>query len=109
MSLPYVKLVVIFKIYIVNVLIILACKSNEKEGIMIFDPLGRPTVRAGSDHYFRTCFRRKSVITFQSIAKQNKRRLKIMIANGGTVGLDEGIIDDTCLVLFYNNPSWEKH
>ena len=50
------------------------------------------------DHYFRTCFC-PSVLTFQNIAKQNKHRMKIMIATGGIVGLAEGIIDDTCLVL----------
>ena len=26
--------------------------------------------------------------------------MKLMIATGGTVGLDEGIIDDTCFVFF---------
>ena len=41
---------------------------------------------------------RQSVLMFQNIAKQNKRRLKIMITTVGTVGLTEGIIDDTCLV-----------
>ena len=55
----------------------------------IFDPLGRPTGPAGSDHYFHTYFR-TSVHTVQNIAKQNKHRVKIMIT---TVGLAEGIID----------------
>ena len=37
------------------------------------DPLGRPTVPAGSDHCFRTHVSvRTSVYTFQNIAKQNK-------------------------------------
>ena len=39
--------------------------------------------------------------TFQNIAKQSKRRLKIIITNGGKfVGLTKEIIDDTCLVFF---------
>ena len=66
------------------------------------DLLDRPTVPAGSDHYFPTCFRlyiRTSVPTFQNIAKQNNLREKIMIAASGTVGLAEWIIDDACLVV----------
>ena len=53
------------------------------------DPLGRPTVPDGSDH--RTCFC-TSVPTFQNIAIHNKRRVKITIVTGGTVGLAERII-----------------
>ena len=45
---------------------------------------------------------RTSVPTFQNIANYNKRRLKIMITTGGTVGLAEGIIDDTCLVVIHS-------
>ena len=65
-----------------------------------FDPRGRPTVPAGSDHYFRTCcpYIRHYVAyvpTFQNLAKQNKVQTKIVIATGGTVGLAEWIIDDT--------------
>ena len=44
---------------------------------------------------------RPSVLTFQNIAKQNKCRVKIMIATSGTLGLAEGIIDDTCLVSIF--------
>ena len=62
-----------------------------------FDPLGQATGPVGSDHYFRTDFR--PYVTFQNLAKQNKCRVKIMITIGGTVGLAEGIIDDTCLVF----------
>ena len=60
----------------------------------IFDPRGRPTVMAGSDHYFRTCclYVRPSVPTFQNLAKQNKVQAKIVISTGGTVGLAEWII-----------------
>ena len=35
---------------------------------------------------------------FSKYLKQKKRRVKIMITTGGTMGLAEGIIDDTCLV-----------
>ena len=61
-------------------------------GTLSIDPLGRPTVQAGSDHYFRTCFP-----LFKR--SQNKRCLKIMIVSGGTVGLAKGIIDVTWLVM----------
>ena len=56
---------------------------------------------AGSDHDFRTCFR-PSVVRIS----QNKSRLKILIATGGTMSLTEGIIDDTCLVsdMFSRGP-----
>ena len=59
-----------------------------------FDPLGRPTVTAGSDHYFRTyCpFVRPH---FSNLTKQQKK----MVATNETVGLAERIIDDTCLVI----------
>ena len=64
-----------------------------------FDPLGRPTVTAGShDHCFRTCC--PSVPIFQNLAKQNKFQVRRVIANGGTVGLAEWIIEDTSLVMF---------
>ena len=42
--------------------------------------------------------------TFQNIAKQNKRCMKIMLNTGGTVGLAEWIIDDTdssCYHFFF--------
>ena len=58
------------------------------------DPLGCPTVPAGSDHCFHTYFR-PSVPTFQNIAKQTS------LENNDrywTLGLVEEIIDDTCLV-----------
>ena len=66
------------------------------------DPLGRPTDPALSDHRFLSVrpYVRKAVPTFQTIAKQNKHRVvKIMITNVGTVGLTEGIIDNTYLVF----------
>ena len=55
---------------------------------------------AGSDHYFRTDFRPYVRSHFsKTIAKQNKRWVKIMITTVESVGLAEWIIDDTCLVL----------
>ena len=63
----------------------------------IFDPLGRPTVPARSDHYF--CTLSPSVRPhFSKYQKTKQTSLKIIIATGGTVGLAEGIIDDICLV-----------
>ena len=64
------------------------------------DPLGRPTVPAGSDHCFHTCCPsvRTSVPTFQNLAKQKKYQVKTMFTTGKTIDLAEWIIDDTCLV-----------
>ena len=67
------------------------------------DSLGRPTVPAGRDHYFRPRFRLYVRPHYQNIAKQNKRLLKIIITSTGTVGLAVGIIDYICLVLFCCN------
>ena len=60
------------------------------------DPRGRPTVTAGSDHYFRTCCLsvRPSPL-FKNHAKQNNFEARIVIATGGTVSLAEWIIDGT--------------
>ena len=65
------------------------------------DPRGRPTVTAGSDHYFRTCclYIRPSVPTFQNLAKQNVQA-RIVIATGGTVDLAGWIIDDKHVLFF---------
>ena len=64
--------------------------------IQYFDPLGRPTIPAGSDNYFCTC---PSVRPhFANLAKQKQQ--KIIVTAGETVGLAEWIIDDTCLVFF---------
>ena len=57
------------------------------------DPRGRPTVTAGSDHYFCT-FCPSVLPHFSNLQKQQK----IMVATCETVGLAEWIIDDTCLV-----------
>ena len=45
---------------------------------------------------------RLSVPTFQNRTKQNNIQGRIVIATSGTVCLGEGIIDDSCLVLFIN-------
>ena len=57
------------------------------------DPLGLPTVP------WLLVIIILRVPTFQNIAKQNKHRVKVKIDIGGTVGLAEGIIDDTYLLL----------
>ena len=70
---------------------------------LLFDPRGQPTVTAGSDHCFHTCC--PSVRPHFSQSSKTKQQ-KTMFATGVTVGLDEWIIDDTCLVLliFIFNP-----
>ena len=65
--------------------------------ILEIDLQGRPTVTAGSDHYFhyRTCVCtsvRPSVQLFQNLAKQNNIQVRIVIANGETVRLAKWII-----------------
>ena len=62
----------------------------------LLDPRGRPSVTACSHHYFLT--RCPSVLpsTFQYLAKQNNCQVRIGFTTGGTVGLAEWIIDDTC-------------
>ena len=63
------------------------------------DPLGRPTVMTYSDYYFhKKSSVRPFLLTFHSLSKQNKLKVKTVIATGGNVGLAEGIIDDTFLV-----------
>ena len=66
------------------------------------DPLGRPTDPAGSDHYFRTDFRTYVHPHFSKYSKKTKQMSgKNNYHTGGTVGLAEGIIDDTAInVLF---------
>ena len=59
------------------------------------DPSVTPVVIIAFTHIVRP-----SVANFQNIAKQNKCRVKIMNATGGTMGLAEWIIDDTSLVNF---------
>ena len=60
-----------------------------------FDPLGRPTITAGSDHCFHTCCPsvRTSVPNFQNLAKPNKFQ--------ATVGLAEWIINGTRVLFLH--------
>ena len=51
------------------------------------DPHGRPIIMASSDH-----------CSFRPSANQNNMEVKIVIATEGTVGLAEGIIEETGLV-----------
>ena len=69
---------------------------------MKIDPLGQPTVTAGSDLYFRTCCPsvRPSVPTCENLAKQYNFQARIVVATGETTGLAEWIIDGT-QILFY--------
>ena len=61
--------------------------------MFIFYPRGRPTVNAGSDHYFHTCHLSGLYFhpRFQNLAKFNFQ-VKIVTATCGTVGLAEWII-----------------
>ena len=74
------------------------------------DPRGRPTVTAGSDHYFRTCCLyvlpsvRPSPLL---IISQIKFQTWIVIATGGTVGLAEWIISDTHVFLPFSSSMLE--
>ena len=68
-----------------------------------FDPLGRPTVTAGSDHCFCTC---RTYVCSSLLFKTKQFQAKTKFTIGETVGLAEWIIDDTCLVSFIFRPSW---
>ena len=82
------------------------------ENIMLFDPRGRPTVTAGSDHYFRTwcpsnpqsvrLSLRMSVPIFQNVAKQNNFQVRIVITTGETMGLAVWIIVGTKISCFFS-------
>ena len=61
-------------------------------GLIIYDPLGRPTVTAGSGHCLLSV---RPSPTCQNLSKQNKVQARIVIATGGTAGLAEWIIEDT--------------
>ena len=62
------------------------------------DPLGQPTVKANSVITIFTHVVHPS--TFKVIQNKNNIQMKTEIVAGGIVGLAEGIIDDTCLLLF---------
>ena len=58
----------------------------------LFDPRGRLTVTAGSDHLFHTCsLYVHAQSTFQILEKQNKFQVRIVISTGETVGMAEEI------------------
>ena len=58
------------------------------------DPLGQPTLTAGSHHCFRACFRPYVLSHF------SKYRLKIVIATGRDCESGRVDHDDTCLVVY---------
>ena len=66
--------------------------TNSVELIHSADPQSLPLVINIFTHV------RPSIPTFQTHAKQNHFQVRI-VNTGGIVGLAEGIIDDTCLVL----------
>ena len=59
-----------------------------------FDPLGRPTVTANSDHYYHICRPYVCPSPLFKISQNKTIHLKIRIATSATVGLAEGILDD---------------
>ena len=67
--------------------------TNEYVLIHEADPKSRPVMITIFAHVFCT-----SVRALQNLAKQNNSQVRIVIATGGTEGLAEWIIDDTCLV-----------
>ena len=107
------QLNLLFCVYILceNPCIVIHYGEKNRRSVFFFsfliDPLGQPTVPAGSDHYFHTDCQssvRTSVRTFQNLAKQNNKfQAKTMLTTGETVvGLAEWIMDDllSCYVLF---------
>ena len=64
-----------------------ALKLRSNQTGVINDPLGQPTVPAGSDNCFCTC---PSPLFFKS---SKAKQQKTTVSTGETVGLDEWIID----------------
>ena len=65
------------------------------------DPRGRPTVTAGSDHYFRAwcpCV----YSHFSKSRKKNNFQVRIVIATGRFVGMAKWIIDVTWITYINN-------
>ena len=69
----------------------------------LFDPLGQPTVKANSNHYFhmRPCIYVCTWYTIVPKAKQNNFLVEIIFATGVTIGLAERIIDDPYPSLYF--------
>ena len=57
-----------------------------------FDPLGRPTITAGSDHCFHTC----CPSVFLKSTKTTHISSEAMFTTGEIVGMDEWIMGDIC-------------
>ena len=60
------------------------------------DPQSRPVVIIIFTGFARMSIRTSSLF---KILQKTKLHMEIMIATGGTVGLAEGIFDDTCLLF----------
>ena len=73
-----------------------ACQ-DVKVNVEFIDPLGLPTVTAGSDHCFRTCCPSARPSKSRKKHKQSENN----VATSETMGLAGWIIDDTCLVYLY--------
>ena len=79
---------------------VLAWVSNFHKGsqcilnVNRIDPLGRPTITANSDHYFRTRCLSFRPSVFQNHAKQNNFQMRTVIATGGIVW--SGQVDHWC-------------
>ena len=73
-----------------------------------FDPLGRPTITVGRDHYF-TCVALPSVRLFVLTASVRSSTLFKIFTTGEIVSLAGGIIDDTYVVLILSSLSFEKN
>ena len=69
------------------------------EADAVIDPLGRPTIKAGNDHYFHTCRPSVRPSIFENCA--NNFQMRMVIATGRNVCLTEGIIDKTCMFIIY--------
>ena len=77
-------------------------KEKEKEKVIVKNSYWttRPTQSWPEVTTFFTHVVRLSVRPrFHNLAKRNNMQLRIVIATGGIVGLAEGIIDDSCLVI----------
>ena len=76
-----------------------SCYFLVYNGMNSIDPLGRPTVTAGSDHCFQICC--PSVRPNFSKSSKTKQifQVKPMFTIGKIVGAAKWIIDDTCLVM----------
>ena len=71
-------------------------------GYLLIHSTNLVTLTAGSDNQFQTCpFVRPT--NFSKSCKTKQLSSQIMLTTGGTVGLAEGIIDDTCVVMLISS------